>query len=150
MALTIFDWLKQVTYIKDPWSSFSDEDKATFNPYMLHRFISMHEPYIELANYLQQFWQLTHEQIYLIYCEYLPENKIFAKYIKSTTPKANSDLVAVIADHYKVSTREAKTYINMLSEDTIKSILSSRGINDDEIKKLFKNEKTTKTSKAST
>jgi hypothetical protein len=110
----------------------------------------MHEPYIELANYLQQFWQLTHEQVYLIYCSYLPENKIFAKYIKSTTPKANSDLVAVIADHYKVSTREAKTYINMLSEDTIKSILSSRGINDDEIKKLFKNEKTTKTSKAST
>jgi hypothetical protein len=148
--MNVFDWIKQVTYIKDPWSSFSDEDKATFNPYMLHRFLSMHEPYIELANYLQQFWQLTHEQVYLIYCSYLPENKIFAKYIKSTTPKANSDLVAIIADHYKVSTREAKTYINMLSEDTIKSILSSRGINDDEIKKLFKNEKTTKTSKAST
>jgi len=148
--MNVFDWIKQVTYIKDPWSSFSDEDKATFNPYMLHRFLSMHEPYIELANYLQQFWQLTHEQVYLIYCSYLPENKIFAKYIKSTTPKANSDLVAIIADHYKVSTREAKTYINILSEDTIKSILSSRGINDDEIKKLFKNEKTTKTSKAST
>ena len=148
--MNVFDWIKQVTYIKDPWSSFSDEDKATFNPYMLHRFLSMHEPYIELANYLQQFWQLTHEQVYLIYCSYLPENKIFAKYIKSTTPKANSDLVAIIADHYKVSTREAKTYINMLSEDTIKNILSSRGINDDEIKKLFKNEKTTKTSKAST
>jgi hypothetical protein len=148
--MNVFDWIKQVTYIKDPWSSFSDEDKATFNPYMLHRFLSMHEPYIELANYLQQFWQLTHEQVYLIYCSYLPENKIFAKYIKSTTPKANSDLVAIVADHYKVSTREARTYINMLSEDTIKGILSSRGINDDEIKKLFKNEKTTKTSKAST
>ena len=148
--MNVFDWIKQVTYIKDPWSSFSDEDKATFNPYMLHRFLSMHEPYIELANYLQQFWQLTHEQVYLIYCSYLPENKIFAKYIKSTTPKANSDLVAVIADHYKVSTREAKTYINMLSEDTIKNVLSSRGIDDDEIKKLFKNEKTTKTSKTST
>lgn len=148
--MNVFDWIKQVTYIKDPWSSFSDEDKATFNPYMLHRFLSMHEPYIELANYLQQFWQLTHEQLYLIYCSYLPENKIFAKYIKSTTPKANNDLVAILADHYKVSTREARTYINMLSEDTIKNVLSSRGIDDDEIKKLFKNEKTTKTSKTST
>jgi hypothetical protein len=148
--MNVFDWIKQVTYIKDPWSSFSDEDKATFNPYMLHRFLSMHEPYIELANYLQQFWQLTHEQLYLIYCSYLPENKIFAKYIKSTTPKANNDLLVIIADHYKVSTREAKTYVNMLSEDTIKNVLSSRGIDDDEIKKLFKNEKTTKTSKTST
>ena len=146
--MNIFDWLKQVTYIKDSWSKFSDEDKATFNPYMLHRFLSMHEPYIELANHLQQFWQLTHEQIYLIYCSYLPENKIFAKYIKSTKPKANNDLLIILADHFKVSTREVKQYLHILSEDAIKNILSSRGIDDDEIKKLFKDEKTTKASKA--
>lgn len=146
--MNIFDWLKQVTYIKDSWSKFSDEDKATFNPYMLHRFLSMHEPYIELANYLQQFWQLTHEQIYLIYCSYLPEDKIFAKYIKSTKPKANNDLLIILADHFKVSTREVKQYLHILSEDAIKNILSSRGIDDDEIKKLFKDEKTTKASKA--
>jgi len=79
--MTIFDWFKQVTYIKDPWSSFSEEDKATFNPYMMHRLVSMYEPYLELANYLQQFWQLKPDQIYLIYCKYLPENKVFAKYI---------------------------------------------------------------------
>ncbi len=78
--MTIFDWFKQVTYVRDPWSSFSDEDKATFNPYMMHRLVSMYEPYIELANYLQQFWQLKPDQIYLIYCNYLPENKVFAKY----------------------------------------------------------------------
>ena len=34
----------------------------------------MHEPYIELANYLQKLWLLTPEQIYNIYCGYLPEN----------------------------------------------------------------------------
>ena len=27
MAFTIWDWMKQVTYIKEPWSSFTDEDK---------------------------------------------------------------------------------------------------------------------------
>jgi len=146
--MNIFDWIKQVTYIKDPWSKFNDEDKATFNPYMLHRFLSMHEPYIELANHLQQFWQLTHEQVYLIYCSYLPENKIFAKYIKSTKPKANNDLLIILADHFKISTREVKQYLHILSEDAVKNILSSRGIDDDEIKKLFKDEKTTKASKA--
>ena len=139
--MNVFDWLKQVTYIKDPWSKFSEEDKATFPPYMLHRFLSMHEPYIELANYLQQFWQLTHEQLYLIYCSYLPEDKIFAKYIKSTKPKTNPDLLIILADYYKTSTREVKQYLNILSEDTIKNILSSRGIEDDEIKKLLKKEK---------
>jgi hypothetical protein len=148
--MQIFDWIKQVTYIKDPWSSFSEEDKVTFNPYMVHRFLSMHEPYIELANYLQQFWQLTHGQIYLIYCEYLPESKIFAKYIKSTKPKVNNELLSILSNYYKVSTREVKNYLQILKEDEVKVILSSRGIEEDEIKKLLKDEKTTKTSKVST
>jgi len=77
----------------------------------------------------------------LIYCSYLPEDKIFAKYIKSTKPKANPDLLIILADYYKTSTREVKQYLNILSEDTIKNILSSRGIEDDEIKKLLKKEK---------
>ena len=146
--MNVFDWIKQVTYIKDPWSTFSDEDKVTFNPYMLHRFLSMHEPYIELANYLQQFWQLSHDQIYLIYCNYLPEQKIFAKYIKSTMPKANFELLEILANHFKVSTREVKQYLHILNEDQVSSILSSRGISDEEIKRLL-NEKTTKASKVS-
>ena len=146
--MTIFDWLKQVTYIKDPWSSFNDEDKATFNPYMLHRFISMYEPYIDLANYLQKFWLLTPEQIYLVYCSYLPENKIFAKYIKSTKPKANTELLEVLADYFRVSTREVKQYLYILKEDQVVEILSSRGMSEEEIKRLL-NEKTTKASKVS-
>ena len=148
--MTIFDWFKQVTYIKDPWSSFSEEDKATFNPYMMHRLVSMYEPYLELANYLQQFWQLKPDQIYLIYCKYLPENKVFAKYIKSTKSKVNSELLDILANHYQVSTREIKEYLHVLNKNEVKNILSSRGIDDDEIKKLLKDEKTTKASKAST
>jgi hypothetical protein len=148
--MTIFDWFKQVTYNKDSWSSFSEEDQAAFNPYMVHRLVSMYEPYIELANYLQQFWQLKPDQIYLIYCNYLPENKVFAKYIKSTKSKVNNELLEVLATHFQVSTREIKEYLHILDENQIKDILSSRGINDDELKKLLKNEKTTKTSKAST
>lgn len=148
MALTIFDWLKQVTYIKDPWSSFNDEDKATFNPYMIHRVVSMYEPYIDLANYLQKFWVLTPEQIYLIYCNYLPENKIFAKYIKSNKPKVNAELLGTLADYFKVSTREIKQYLHILKEEQVIEILSSKGINEEEIKRLL-NEKTTKTPKVS-
>ncbi len=51
---------------------------------------------------------------------------------------------------FKISTREIKEYIHILKQDDIKSILSSRGIDDDEIKKLLKDEKATKASKAST
>ena len=124
--------MKQVTYIRDPWHTFSDEDKESFNVYMLHK-----------------FWLLTPEQIYTIYCGYLPENKIFAKYIKSNKVKVNNELVTILANHYQVSTREIKSYLHILSEDEIKNVLTSRGINDDEIQKLL-NEKSTKASKTST
>ena len=147
--MTVWDWLKQVTYIKDPWHSFSDEDKDSFNAYMLHKVISMHEPYIDLANYLQKLWLLTPEQIYNIYCSYLPEDKVFAKYIKSNKVKVNNELVNILANHYQLSTREIKSYLHILSEAEIKDILTSRGINDEEIQKLL-NEKSTKTSKTST
>lgn len=146
--MTVWDWLKQVTYIKDPWNSFSDEDKESFNIYMLHKVISMYEPYIDLANYLQKLWLLTPEQVYNAYCSYLPEDRVFAKYIKSNADKVNIDLVNILANHYQVSTREIKSYLPILREDEIENILSSRGINEDEIQKLL-NEKTTKTSKTS-
>ena len=148
--MTVWDWLKQVTYIREPWDNFSDEDKESFNVYMLHKVISMHEPYIELANYLQKFWLLTPKQIYEIYCSYLPKTSIFAKYIKSNQPKPNQELVTILANHYHLSTREIKSYLHILDENQIKDILSSRGINEEEIQKLLGHEKNTKTSKTST
>lgn len=147
--MTVWDWLKQVTYIKDPWNSFSDEDKESFNVYMLHKVISMYEPYIDLVNYLQKLWLLTPEQVYNIYCSYLPEDRVFAKYIKSNTDKVDIGLVNILASHYQISTREVKSYLPLLSKDEIQNILLGRGINEDEIQKLL-NEKTTKTSKTST
>jgi hypothetical protein len=148
--MTVWDWLKQVTYIKEPWDDFSEEDKESFNIYMLHKVISMHEPYIELSNYLQKFWLLTPKQIYEIYCSYLPKTSIYAKYIKSNKPKPNQDLVNILSSYYQLSTREIKSYLHLLDENQIKDILNSRGINEEEIQKLLGYEKNTKTSKTST
>jgi len=149
MAFSVFDWLKQVTHVKDPWSSFSDEDKATFNPYMLHRFVSMYEPYIDLSNFIQQLWLLNHEQIYLVYSSYLPQNKIFAKYIKSTKSKHKPELLKILATHFQISTREVKDYMVLLSNDDVKHILQSRGMDSTDIDKLIEDEKSTKALKTS-
>jgi hypothetical protein len=147
--MTVWDWLKQVTYVREPWDNFSEEDKESFNVYMLHKVISMHEPYIELANYLQKFWLLTPKQVYNVYCGYLPKTSIYAKYIKSNQPKPNQELVTILANHYQLSTREIKSYLHILNEDEIKNVLTSRGINEEEIQKLLGYEKTTKASKTS-
>ena len=52
-SFTIFDWLKEVSYNKSPWDSFSNEQKKSFEPYMINRFLSMNKEYIELINYIQ-------------------------------------------------------------------------------------------------
>ena len=51
--MTLFDWLKELTGKKRDWDSFSDKERESFNPYMVNRFLSMHEPFIELVNYVQ-------------------------------------------------------------------------------------------------
>ena len=53
MKMSLFDWLKEITSKKSDWDSFEDKDKETFNPYMIHRFLSMNEDYVELVNYIQ-------------------------------------------------------------------------------------------------
>lgn len=146
---TVFDWLKSVTYTKEPWNSFTEDEQGTFNSYILNRFISMHESYLDIVNYVQTLWQLTPEQIYLIYCKYLPKQYVYSKYIKSSKPKANKELLQTLANHFKVSMREVKQYLLILTETEIKAILQSRGMNDEEVNKLMNNETDGKSTKKS-
>ena len=50
---TIFDWVKQMSYDKEPWSSFSNEEHEIFNNFMINKIISMNPNYIELVAEIQ-------------------------------------------------------------------------------------------------
>lgn len=136
--MTLFDWLKQINNIKSPSDSFSDDDWEQFNAYMVHRFISMDRNLLELANYAQKFNPQDKKQIYEFYKEYIPSNKRFNKYIKAKSNTPSNDLLQILAEHYEASTKEVKDYIKLLDKQTIVSILSQRGYEDKQIKKLIK------------
>ncbi len=53
--MTIFDWLKEITSNKSKWESFTEEEQSSFNPYMMHRLLSMNPEYIEFVNLVQTF-----------------------------------------------------------------------------------------------
>jgi hypothetical protein len=53
--MTIFDWLNEISYNKRPWSSFNNEDRESFNSYMINRFISMKKDYIDFVNTIQKY-----------------------------------------------------------------------------------------------
>jgi hypothetical protein len=137
--MTIFDWLKEITYNKSKWESFTEEDKKSFEPYMIHRFLSMNPEYIEFVNLVQTFPYTDKEKTYNIYLYMIPKNNMFFKYIKSSKKKKQESLLKHIANYFECSFGEAEEYIDILRESGVKSILTSLGVGEKEQKKLLKN-----------
>lgn len=134
----IFDWLKEINTNKSPVDSFTDSDWEVWNSYMIHRFLSQNEDFLELVNEVQSFPPQNKQQIYSIYVEYIPKNKKWSKYIKSKVKERNKDLIDHLKDHFQVSTREVKEYLTLLDNQYIVRILTNRGLEEKEIKKLLK------------
>jgi hypothetical protein len=137
--MKIFDWLNQITYDKQPWNSFTEEDKKSFEPYMIHRFLSMNPEYIEFVNLVQTFPYTDKEKIYNIYLYMIPKKKMFLKYIKSSLKKRQEKLLGYVASYYECSLGEANEYIDILRENGVKDILNKMGVDEKEQKKLLKN-----------
>ena len=135
--MTIFDWLNEISYNKRPWSSFNNEDRESFNPYMINRFISMKENYIDFVNTIQKY-SFNKESLYNYYCQLIPKRKTFFRYIKPKKNTLNSNLITILAKHFKVSKREIKDSYHLIGKDYSKIILQNIGIDDKQIKKLLK------------
>jgi hypothetical protein len=137
--MTIFDWLKEITSNKSKWESFTEEERASFNPYMMHRLLSMNPEYIEFVNLVQTFPYSDKQKIYSIYLYMIPKKNMFHKYIKSSKKKKQESLLKHVASYYECSLGEAEEYIDILRESGVKSILTKLGIEEKEQKKLLKN-----------
>jgi hypothetical protein len=135
---SVFDWIKEITVTKTPSESFDDQAWEQFNIYLIHRFISMNSPYLDIVNYIQGLSIKDKKQVYEIYKELLPKKSIFAKYIKNQSKSPQTDLVSYIALYYQVSNREANDYIELLPLQVIKEILGELGVDEKEINKLVK------------
>jgi len=137
--MTIFDWLNQITYDKKPWEDFTEDQQESFNSYMVHRFLSMYEGYIDITNVVQKFPLTEKKLIYNTYRSMIPKKKIFLKYIKSSKKETPQVVLEHIADHFSISLGEAKEYTYILRKEGIHGILSQQGIQEKEIDKLLKN-----------
>ena len=134
----IFDWLKQINTTKSPVDSFEDSDWEVWNSYMVHRFLSQNEDFLELVNEVQKIPPQNKKQIYSIYVEYIPKNNKWNKYIKSQVKERNKDLISHLKDHFEISSREVKEYLYFLDNDYLVRILTNRGLDKKEIKQLLK------------
>ena len=135
--MTIFDWLNQISYDKRSWSSFNNEDRESFNPYMINRFISMKENYIDFVNTIQKY-SINKELLYNYYCQLIPKRKTFFRYIKPKKSTLNSNLITILAKYFELSEREIRDSYYLIGKDYSQNILQNIGIDDKQIKKLLK------------
>jgi hypothetical protein len=135
---TLFEWLNEITVTKTLPENFSEESWDTFNSYMIHRYLSMYIDYIDIVNYVQKISPQNKKQIYSIYREMIPKQKVWLKYIKSQTPKKNAELVDYVAEYFECSLGEADHYIDILREAGVRGILWKMGIDEKEQNKLVK------------
>lgn len=134
MPLSLWDHLNNVTYNKVSWDSLSELDKKSWSTFMINRFLSMNEDYLELVNEIQRFYNLKPKEVYNLYCSLIPREKKYTPYIKSNK-KEYSDNIKHVAHYYEISEREAGEYVKMLSEEKIQLILNSLGLQEPKKKK---------------
>jgi len=136
--VTLFDWLKELTGKKRDWDSFSDKERESFNPYMINRFLSMHQPFIELVNYVQTIPYTDKKKYYTVYCGLLPKQNVWLKYIKSKMKQPTTELVSALSKIYECSTREAANAVVTLDNEHLEEILYKAGYQPNDVAKMFK------------
>ena len=134
---SVFDWVKQIQYDKEPWSSFSNEEHDIFSNFMVNKIISMNPNHIEIVAEIQEF-SIPKEKLYQFYCQVLPKQKSFSKYIRPAKAIYNNEVLGLLAFYFQISTREVIDYCSIITKQDIIEILLQTGISDKEIKKLLK------------
>ena len=136
--MKIWDWLNQITYEKKNWSSFTEDQQSSFNPYMIHRFVSMYNGYIDIANIAQKIPLTEKEKVYTIYKTLLPKKKMYLKYVKNQNQNNYKEIAEYLSDYFEISLGEADEYIYLLQEYGVRDILWRMGVSEDETEKLIK------------
>lgn len=119
--MNIFDHLKNITTTKGEY--LGDDG---WNNWMINRFLSMDKDYCEVVNIVQKnTWQMSGEHLYNLYKDLIPKQYKFLKYIKAKNKiEYDDEQVYAVRDYFEISKKEAKEYINMLSEEEIEDITS--------------------------
>jgi hypothetical protein len=137
----IFGWLEEITVNKSPLDIISDESWDTWNSYMVHRYVSMNQDYIDIVNLVQKINPQNKKQIYSIYKEMIPKKKMWLKYIKNEAKKEQKELEEYVAKYFDCSLGEAEHYIDILRGTGVREILNEMGIESKESDKLIKKAK---------
>ena len=124
-----FDHIKNLHTKKRTWNDFNDEEKKSFNVFIINKGLSMNPDYLGIVNMVQNYTGLNQvispKEVFNIYFNLLPNKFRFYKWIKGAKSKKDKEKAEYLAMHFKVSTREAYDYLDILDKKTINSIIKN-------------------------
>ena len=138
--MTIFDWINQMLVTKKHWDEFTEDEQKKFSPFIINRFLSMDEEFIEIVNMFQPYsiGMLESKDIYEFYCKLLPKGKRFNKYIKGKKDKKyDQELVDLLCEYFEESKSHILDYIELMNKNQLKMILELYGVEPKKVKKLI-------------
>ena len=124
-----FDHIKNLHTKKRRWEDFNDEEKKSFNVFIINKGLSMNPNYLGIVNMIQNFTGLNQiispKEVFNIYFNLLPTNFRYYKWIKGEKTKKEKEKAEYLAMHFKVSTREAYDYLKILDKKTINKVIKN-------------------------
>ena len=110
-----FDHIKNLHTKQRTWDNFNDEEKKSFNVYIINKALSMNPNYLDIVNMVQRYTNnmLNPKEVFNLYYDLLPNKFRFYKWIKGTKDK-NKEKYQILAQHFKCSSREVKDYMELL------------------------------------
>lgn len=142
---TLFDHVKQIRQVQDPdyYVNLSEDDRKSFNHFMIIRALSMDEQIVEtMAQLYQIFDKIPSPQFYQLLIALVPKSHKFYPWVKSRYMKHNKELLSLVAKRFQVSKRQANEYINILirtesGQGQLVNICKAYGLEDKEVEELF-------------
>ena len=139
--MTIFNWINEILVSKKHWNDFTKDEQKKFSPFIINRWLSMDNEFLEIVNFFQKYsiGTLEPREVYKWYCDMLPKGKRFNKYIKGKKDKKyNTELIDILVTHFECSKLQVKDYLELIHKDELIEILGKYGMNEKTIKRLLK------------
>lgn len=142
---SLFDHVKHIRQVQDPnyYVNLSEDDRKSFNHFMIVRALSMDEEILEtMAQLYQIFDKIPPAQFYQLLIALVPKSMRFYPWVKSKKMKHNKELLGLVAKRFQVARYQANEYVNILlrSEEgqaELVNICKAFGLEDKEVEKLF-------------
>lgn len=143
--LGLFDHVKHIRSSQDPeyFNNLSDENKKSFNHFMILRALSMDSNIVQDMAFLYKYFdKIPSPQFYKLLIALVPRQNKWVPWIKTKVVKHNEDLITLISNKLEISHRQANEYINLFIRNeeglnTLVGICQSMGLTDKEVEKLF-------------